>query len=517
MSIKTEKSFINRFEEAFYLRVRDDINKTLKFNQTDLTSLGLFLHLPLKVSLVKVKTKLTSDALESHFDEAKAVVSKNPTINQSLKDFLKYFSAYVVIESESSYKIDYFVNFSFLYNSDEDLEYFIKSLDNSIIRKFLAFSYIHELQHILRRHNTKSTISIYQTIVESYLRKHNKSIDNIYEFINIAFDYAINYSIFDLIDDKDFIEILKEHILYDKYYHNSQFTELTILKELLDKLDEIKIESKELNTTSKQKKTISTTILLDNIEITKHKEKSKTDDTIDDIEIEIKLDSQINNLSYILVKFINEKSKGSNSQETFKNLGGLKKVKSDWIKELINRIFIITRDITHQYYSTWSSLKNQYRRIGLFPNKKFLKKTVFIYVSIDQSGSMSDNELRKINYLLTVIAKRVGYLHIMIHDSSIVKIFELGQKSDNNSKIDLDDIINKRYSSGGTSHKPIFQYLDDNIKKIDVPQSIYISFSDNDSDIEENYLNYRVIQKIKKFWVTTEREVKVLGKNILMR
>jgi hypothetical protein len=44
-----------KFEEGFYLRVRNNINTILNFNTTELLSLGLFLHLPIKISVEKVR------------------------------------------------------------------------------------------------------------------------------------------------------------------------------------------------------------------------------------------------------------------------------------------------------------------------------------------------------------------------------------------------------------------------------------------------------------------------------
>jgi len=130
---------------------------------------------------------------------------------------------------------------------------------------------------------------------------------------------------------------------------------------------------------------------------------------------------------------------------------------------------------------------------------------------------MSDYELRKINYLLTQVAKRVGYLQIIIHDSKIVKTFEFGKKSDNSYNIKLDKMLYNRYSFGGTSHKDVFEYLDKQIPQSEIANSIYISFSDNYSDIKKVYGDYRVIQKIRKFWVTTDKDIDVKGRKVLMR
>ncbi len=483
-----------KFEEEFYLRVRNDINTSLQFQTDDLLSLGLFLHLPIKVSLEKVKN-LPQKKFSSQ--------------DKTLVSFLQYFSAYTIVEE--SREVNFFVNFLFLYRNQKDLDYLYNSLESATIREFLAFSYLHELQHILRRHTTKSTQSIYRGVVESYISKHNKKLDNIDEFINMALDFAINYSLFEIIGDIKF----KSIILYNRHYSHTRMSELSILKDLLDSLDDI-----EITQTQKESSKIEnfTTTIKKEREITVSNHRSKKDKLYSgDIQSDITIEEEILNLANLLTQFISDKQRGKQSKQVLDRLGGTIKVKSDWVKEILASLFIITRDITHQYISTWSSIKNQYRKIGLFPNKKFIKKTALVYASVDQSGSMSDYELRKINYLLTQVAKRVGYLQIIIHDSKIVKTFEFGKKSDNSYNIKLDKMLYNRYSFGGTSHKDVFEYLDKQIPQSEIANSIYISFSDNYSDIKEVYGNYRVIQKIRKFWVTTDKDIDVKGRKVLMR
>ena len=512
-SKKIKDNFIKKFEEEFYLRVRNYINSFLNLDESNLISLGLFLQLPIQVSLTKITELPQLQGVEIHSSQ------------NSLKEFLRYFSAYTVIQKENE-NIKFVVHFSFLYQNNEDLDRFLDSLNEQIIRKFLSFAYLHELQHILRRHTTKATISIYEGIVKNFLAKHKMEGVDINLIINSAFDYAINYPLFDLIWDKEFREILEFISLYDKSYHKAKMSELTILEDLLKKVanNEIKTDSKKsMGKDGRKNEQIESSAItikqkdgkedkISSHKLTKHQIFGET------IEDTTKIEREAQNIANSIAKFIKEKQKGNLSNDTLSTLGAVIKVKADWVKELINSIYTITRDITHQYISTWGSLKNQYRKIGLFPNKKFLRKTSFVYASIDQSGSMSNEELRKINYILTQIAKKVNYLHIIIHDFMIVQTFQFGTKSEEQGrKFDLSKFIKQRYSYGGTSHEDVFKYLDKNVKKSEIMQSIYISFSDNMSDIEEKYYNFKVIKKIKKFWVTTDLDVDVAGKKISMR
>lgn len=486
----TTKQFKIAIEEKFYLQLKSSITKLLNFKENDFTSFGLFLHLPIKISLNKIK-----NIPEKEFSSK----------NQNLVSFLKYFSGYSKIEDNK-----FVINFSFLYTTQNDLEFINNSFELKIIKQYLIFTYLKELQHILRRHYSPSTISIHKLII-------NKDISNINEFIKLAFDYAVTYPLIDLMGNSTFKDDLIDVVFYNKYYADNQMSEISILKDLLKDSDNVDIKQTENSNSNIENNIISHQDTI----ISKHKikEDSLDNDNINDIETNMTIENEVENIANILTMFIEEKQKGYNTQNILKTLGGVIKVKSDWVKEILNSLLSITRDITHQYSSTWSSLKNQYRKIGLFPTKKYLRRTTYLYISIDQSGSMSDIELRKINYLLTIIAKKVSYLNIIIHDYDIVKTFQFGNKSNLKYNIKLNDIIHNRYTNGGTSHSMVFKYLDDNINNKDIKESIYISFSDNFSDIETCYFKFKQIKRIKKFWVSTNKKLpsNIKGKQITMR
>lgn len=486
----TTKQFKIAIEEKFYLQLKSSITKLLNFKENDFTSFGLFLHLPIKISLNKIK-KIPEKEFSSK--------------NQDLVSFLKYFSGYSKIEDNK-----FVINFSFLYTTQNDLEFINNSFELKIIKQYLIFTYLKELQHILRRHYSPSTISIHKLII-------NKDISNINEFIKLAFDYAVTYPLIDLMSNSTFKDDLIDVVFYNKYYADNQMSEISILKDLLKDSDNVDIKQTENSNSNIENNIISHQDTI----ISKHKikEDSLDNDNINDIETNMTIENEVENIANILTMFIEEKQKGYNTQNILKTLGGVIKVKSDWVKEILNSLLSITRDITHQYSSTWSSLKNQYRKIGLFPTKKYLRRTTYLYISIDQSGSMSDIELRKINYLLTIIAKKVSYLNIIIHDYDIVKTFQFGNKSNLKYNIKLNDIIHNRYTNGGTSHSMVFKYLDDNINNKDIKESIYISFSDNFSDIETCYFKFKQIKRIKKFWVSTNKKLpsNIKGKQITMR
>ena len=58
--------------------------------------------------------------------------------------------------------------------------------------------------------------------------------------------------------------------------------------------------------------------------------------------------------------------------------------------------------------------------------------------------------------------------------------------------------------AGGTSHSCVFDWIDNNVSVRDVSRKIYVSFSDNYSDIDSCYHNYKKIKKISKVWLNSE-------------
>jgi hypothetical protein len=54
------------------------------------------------------------------------------------------------------------------------------------------------------------------------------------------------------------------------------------------------------------------------------------------------------------------------------------------------------------------------------PGKVFREKTLATIVSIDQSGSMSNSDLEKINYVVTELSKNSIFTEILLHDTKVV-------------------------------------------------------------------------------------------------
>jgi predicted metal-dependent peptidase len=129
---------------------------------------------------------------------------------------------------------------------------------------------------------------------------------------------------------------------------------------------------------------------------------------------------------------------------------------------------------------------------------------------------MKTEDLQRLLYLIESESKRISEILVLIHDTEIKKSFVLENEYDITKDSNFKEALSIRYTTGGTSHEPVFKYIKNmNIK--DTSEIFYISFSDNYSDIEEIFKNYPIMRNITNYWVCTENNpVKVPGTNIQM-
>jgi predicted metal-dependent peptidase len=145
------------------------------------------------------------------------------------------------------------------------------------------------------------------------------------------------------------------------------------------------------------------------------------------------------------------------------------------------------------------------------PGRIYYEKELAAVISIDQSGSMSDQDLEKINYVVSQLAKKCVFTEVLLHDYTVAerKRF-IGKKFKG-----IREFITNRVACGGTSHKHVFETLEEIKRENPKRKVIYLSFSDNWSDIEEVY-DERIFKGITAYWITTDerRLVDVPGMQI---
>lgn len=228
-------------------------------------------------------------------------------------------------------------------------------------------------------------------------------------------------------------------------------------------------------------------------------------DRLDDCD-ETNIDSYQDNIDYAVSKL-----KGSGVQNILSKIGCPIEIDMAWEEKIIKYVDDITNISTsHKEIATWAKVNIYTRHIATLPGRKPLPEShPTIYLMFDQSGSMSNQIIRKINYVIKYFYDKKYKINVFVHDYAQtvedVEAYEFSwQKKDT---FELEQLITSRVKSGGTSHKGVFdlmaQYIEDvktrGNKKYN---SHYVLIaSDLYSDIEEIYKNYE--------WI------RLLGKNII--
>ena len=182
-------------------------------------------------------------------------------------------------------------------------------------------------------------------------------------------------------------------------------------------------------------------------------------------------------------------SRGTGSAAIFEASFASKKVKTGWFKKLTNKFTKDVHYMTNTFRSEWSSLNVTYRHKFKAPKHTHEDHKLSVILSIDHSGSVSTEGLSKLLYLFSKHSKRISDLYIIIHDDDIVKEFHIQSDFDVSADPEFIQALGNRIACGGTSHFKVFTRIAELLKSktIDPSKSLYISFSDNYSDIPESW------------------------------
>ena len=478
-----EKEFLIQAENLIYKEIAKNANLMLGKNKTAGLSTGLFLKLPIEIELKKVDYTL-------------------PKLYKTLESFMPQFSAYVKMGENTK------VHMVFMYNDAKKLHTLLANIEK-YRGVFLTFVYMHEVQHILRKHTTSSYDNMMQRIASK--------IQNPHEAINIAEDYAINYSIKDLIKISElhsYWHEIEQCTMYKTEYHSKKMSDIEILKDMVanakepqvnDKCNGYKIVSMD------GKDSLQPAAGKAEGEGGEGTSGDKTSTLGDDADI------AISDLSNSLQDIITTATKGTAAGELMEELFSAIKVETGWFKKIKASFKRQVYYKTHDFYTSWSNMNNVYRRIYKAPKKFFLDSKIRIILSVDHSGSMSTTDLQKLLYLIESESTKISAITVLIHDTRIVKSFEITDDFDVSTSPMFKEALGVRYVSGGTSHECVFKYIED-LKLPEPDKVIYMSFSDNYSNIEQTIGNYPIMRKLTKYWICAgaNNPVKVAGTNILM-
>lgn len=194
--------------------------------------------------------------------------------------------------------------------------------------------------------------------------------------------------------------------------------------------------------------------------------------------------------------------KGTNIGKLFQMVFDAIKVDVLWFDKLKRNLDTQIFNKTQNGYASWENISSTYRHIYTAPIQKSEDKKVKFIISIDTSGSMHTEDIQKIFGIMKDKSKQIGEIHVLHHTADVVAQFHVKHAED----IQLDRMFKTafgcRHGDGGTSHKEVFNRIKE-LNLQDPEQWIYISVSDNYSDIESTINIYPIMQKLTSVWVKT--------------
>ena len=425
------------------------------------------------------------------------------------------FGGYITRDTERGNPDRLVVHIILTKEKEQTWEDFFKMIFDVNPQKYIALAsvvYLHEALHILMRHydfyQHQNNLGIIKNI------RNDMSEEEMAQLLNHAHDYWINAYLLEQAASNTRIARFKDNDvaeftgLYDPNLAPGKMEQQEIIVKLAKEADVKKTElfdaegnlwgtMTEITINGRTSRTLS----VNGQHAIRHDGSRPAEGQQQ--EIDEVLDSTRNNIL--------ERTKGEGSTGTLKELGVDYAVPIDWFKHLKSSLFNVVQKYTSTYDQTWSKLKNKFRHIAPMPGKIHYEKELAAIISIDQSGSMSDEDLEKINYVVSELAKKAVFTEVLLHDTSVAERKRFTGKK----PLAMREFITNRVACGGTSHKEVFGIVRE-IKDEDTRRKlIYLSFSDNWSDIEQVY-DADLFDKVTAYWITTDenRTVNVPGMQI---
>jgi hypothetical protein len=450
----TTQEFEYQIRKLIYDTSAIQINQLIGTSKTSTASVGLYLNVPITVKARKI--------------------SSLPEVDKSRHRLITSTTAYLKHDDASS------IQFAFFYTSNKDLDALFRAAEKHSY--YLTYVYMRELFRLMRNHNTKAYYDmVKRTITNKFPKIHP---ERYYNYLLIASDYSINNYLHQLYSQSSLSKYSEKIFEFENYspsYNN--MSDIDILLAVLAN-EPLSVHTYEIDSEphdyTKSSKSSHWTGFADY-------------DLKDNDTITVDLGESISN-------HLSSVSRGLGSAQIFQAAIQAVKVKTGWFKELQKSFTQTVYRLTAKHHASWSSYNIVYRHQFKAPKHVNEENLLNIYLSVDHSGSMSDTELGKLLYLITEQAENISTLTVWIHDTEIVKTYTL-DSSDTLTVDDITQALGHREACGGTSHLCIAEEL--NRIQPDPETSIYISFSDNCSDIIQSWAKYPHLTDIPTYFVCT--------------
>jgi len=202
----------------------------------------------------------------------------------------------------------------------------------------------------------------------------------------------------------------------------------------------------------------------------------------------------------LIEDYIHEKFRGVGSATLREIIGEPQKFDLSWLNKLktivIDSILTDRRRKQPIFTKPNKILYSYTQETGIvLPELVDRDKQHHIILTIDESGSMSNEELRYINYLLQE-ASKYAHIYLIKHDYDIV--FEKEIKPTKKPKAEILELVKTRHAAGGTSHAEVFKRIAQYVEKRKIMNSpnsrlVIIIASDFYSDLETVMPEYKDI------------------------
>lgn len=450
----TKKEFLYKAETVIFKEVAKNVNMLCGQSKTSSMIANLFVNLP-----IQIETRFIADL---------------PKPAKALNSLEEFTTAYLKHDDASKVMI------AFFYSSEKHLTKIFKRIEKH--PTYFAYLYMREALKVSRLMNTKTHYNMMSNIIK--FNNPSISVEQHYALSIIACEYAVNDTIHKLFKSSAIANKLEDIFEFANYsVMYSGKSEMDIVADLaqkqtylvITKLDNGFIYSEEFNA-------VIANSLIDGV--ISHDEALITD------------------LGESVTNALATMSRGTGSAAIFDESFAAKKVKTGWFKKLTSKF---TKDVhyaTETFRSEWSSLNIVYRHKFKSPKHTHQSHKLSVVLSIDHSGSVSTEGLQKLFYLFDKHSKRISDLYVIIHDDDIVKEFHIKSDFDIGETPEFKHALGNRIACGGTSHFKVFTRIAElmKIKKINPEKTLYISFSDNYSDIPKSW---KATPAMSKLYSTT--------------
>lgn len=456
----TQKEFLYNVPHLIFKEIAKDVNQLVGLSKTSAMVANLFTTLPMQVELRHM--------------------TNQPKPSKKLNSLGEFVHAY--LKHDDSTK----VYIAFFYNSEKQLNRIAKAVAKH--PEYFAYLYMREALKLTRLMNTKTHYKMMSNIIK--FKAPQLSVEEHYQYSITACNGAVNSTIKELFKSSPIANKLDKILVgQEDSSHSSSISETEILSKLLEKFPSLTVETidDEFNYVEELNSILPNTVGL-------------TDGALP-------VDESIQtNLGESLQNHLSNMSRGTGSAAIFADAFTAKKVKTGWFKKLAGKFNREVYHMTNTFKSQWSSLNITYRHKFKAPKAHYEENKLAVILSVDHSGSVSTEGLQKLLYLFEKRSKQITKLTVLIHDTEVVKTFDIEDDFNITSNPQFKQALANRFAVGGTSHGDVFRIINDMLvtKTIDPDKTIYISFSDNYSDIPEAWAKYPNMKKLSTTFLAPE-------------